>query len=120
MFAPLLLLLQLQSIALSSLFILQLSQQLLSIALLVVHHIFTMSTSTSVKDLLTTIKTVEKSKISESERQDLLAASAELQVKVENPWDTVFRLVFIAVSLTPAVSCTLPQLSNSSAACARR
>lgn len=57
-----------------------------------------MSSSISVQDLLATIKTVDKSNISETERQDLLSAAAELQAKVENPWDTVFRLVVITVS----------------------
>ncbi|KAI9709681.1 MAG: hypothetical protein M1828_002380 [Chrysothrix sp. TS-e1954] len=65
-----------------------------------------MSASPSVKELLASIKAVDKSKISEAERQDLLAASAELQVKVENPWDTVFRLVFV----TPAVFTSIKTL----------
>ena len=66
-----------------------------------------MSASTSVKDLLAAINAVDKSKLSEADRQDLLAASAELQVKVENPWDTVIRLVFITVSLAPILSSIL-------------
>ena len=44
---------------------------------------------------------VDKSDLTDAERQQLLAASQELLAKLENPWDTIKRLVWINVRVYP-------------------
>lgn len=52
----------------------------------------------NVSQLLQDIQKVDKSKISDLERAQLVLASQELLSKVENPWDTIKRIVWVNVS----------------------
>ena len=54
----------------------------------------------NVSSLLQAIQHVDKTKITDTERKQLIAASQELQAKVESPWETIRRLVWIEVSST--------------------
>ena len=51
----------------------------------------------SVPELLKAMQNVDRTSITDRERQQLLLASQEVQAKLENPWDTIKRIVWIEV-----------------------
>lgn len=50
-------------------------------------------------ELLAAMASVDKDSISDIEKQQLVVASQELLAKVERPWDTLVRLIWINVSI---------------------
>lgn len=48
--------------------------------------------------LLDYMRAVDASQLSADERKQLAAAAGDLQQKVESPWDTLHRLVWVEVS----------------------
>ena len=57
--------------------------------------------SINVLRLINSLGKVDKSELTDLDRQQLLAASQELLAKLENPWDTIKRLVWINVRVYP-------------------
>ena len=55
--------------------------------------------SVNIPDLLENIRNVDKTAISDQERQQLLVAAQDLVAKVQTPWEALVRLVWVQVGL---------------------
>jgi len=66
--------------------------------------------STNVQDLIKAINAVDSSAISVEERHQLGAAAQQLIANVEQPWDTIKRLVWVQVRMTGRNACELELL----------
>lgn len=51
----------------------------------------------NVTSLLQSIKNIDKTKLSDVERKQVAAAAQDLVARVETPWETILRLIWVAV-----------------------